>query len=52
MFPLLEQESHALFVMAREWLQSEEKQRYVRIVKEADVLLKAAFLALPVEGKE
>jgi hypothetical protein len=43
--------SHAQFVTAREWSRSEEKQRHVRIVKEAGVPLKASFLALNVEVK-
>jgi len=44
-------ESHAQFAVVREWLRSEEKLRYVRIVKEVDGPLKASFLALPVKGR-
>ncbi len=44
-------ESHARFVMAGEWSRSEEKLRYVRIVKEVDVPLRASFLALPVKER-
>jgi hypothetical protein len=50
-FSLSEQESHALYVKAKEWLRLRVRPRYVRIVKEADVLLKADFLALPVKER-